>query len=308
MNREPYSYFAVDVSSQSLETLTNERRKELDYTKRAVRQLIKEVQSDPQMVVVLEATGGYERKLLDALHEAQVPCVRVNPGRVRAFAYSEAVKAKTDRIDAGMILRFAQEKKLQPVAAPTEDQKQLAALMDRRSQLNSMLTEEKNRLHNSPKCIQADIRGSIRTLTTRIQKIQQRIQELIEASAGLSEAAKVIGSVKGVGPVTTAAILAYLPEINQINRNQLAALAGVAPFNRDSGEKTGKTTIYAGRSNVRTPLYMAAVCASQCNPVIRDYVQGLRDRGKPAKCALVAAMRKLLIHIQSELRKHQDAA
>jgi transposase len=308
MNIKTYTYFAVDVSSQSLETLTNQHRKELDYTTRAIKQIIKEAQGDPNMVVVLEATGGYERKLLDALHAASVPCVRINPGRVRDFARSEGVKAKTDRIDASMILRFAQEKKLQPVAAPTEEQKQLAALMDRRSQLGSMLTEEKNRLQNSPLCIHADIRGSIRSLKLKIKKIEQRIHELIEKSASFRQGAQIIQSVKGVGPVTTAAILAYLPEITRINRNQLAALAGVAPFNRDSGNKSGKRSIYAGRSKVRNPLYMAAVCAARCNPVIQIYVQGLKKRGKPSKCALVAAMRKLLIHIQSELRKHQYAA
>lgn len=308
MNKKTYTYFAIDISSTSLETRTNEGGKSLDYNMKAIRQIIKEAQSNPDMVVVMEATGGYERKLLDALHTAGVPCVRINPGRVRAFAHSEAIKAKTDRIDAYMILRFAQEKKLQPIPAPTEEEKQLAALMDRRSQLSSMLAEEKNRLQNSPKWILADIRASIRSLTIKLQRIEERIQKLIQDSASLSEGARTIQSVKGVGPVTTAAILAYLPEITRVNRNQLASLAGVAPFNRDSGNKSGKRTIYAGRSKVRKPLYMAAVCAARCNPVIQPYVQGLKQRGKPSKCALVAAMRKLLIHIQSELRKQHYAA
>ncbi len=308
MNKKIYTYLAVDVSGQSLETRTDENGKTLDYTIKAIARIIKQAQANPDMVVVLEATGGYERKLLDALHEAQVPCVRINPGRVRDFARSEGVKAKTDRIDAHMILRFAQEKKLQPIPAPTDEQKQLAALMDRRSQLNDMLTEEKNRLQNSPRYILADIRGSIRTLSAKIKRIEERIQKLIEQSSSMSEQARVIQSVKGIGPVTVAAILAYLPEITKVNRNQLAALAGVAPFNRDSGNKSAKRTIYGGRSKVRKPLYMAAVCASRCNPVIHDYVNRLKQRGKPSKCALVAAMRKLLIHIQSELKKHQYAA
>ena len=308
MNNKTYTYFAVDVSSQSLETLTTQRSEELDYNSKAIKQIIKEAQSDPDMVVVLEATGGYERKLLDALHEANVPCVRINPGRVRAFAHSEGIKAKTDRIDARMILSFAQEKRLQPIPAPSDEQKQLAALLDRRSQLNGILAEEKNRLQNSPKWILADIRASIRSLKVKLQRMNERIQKLIQDSPSLREGAQIIQSIKGVGPVTTASILAYLPEITRINRNQLAALAGVAPFNRDSGNKSGKRSIFAGRAKVRNPLYMAAVCASRCNPVIHDYVAALRDRGKPFKCAIVAAMRKLLIHIQSELKKHDYAA
>jgi transposase len=293
---------------ETLQTQSNEGASLLNYNLKGIKGIIKEAKSHPEMVVIMEATGGYERKLLDALHEANVPCARINPGRVRAFARSEGIKAKTDRIDARMILRFAQEKRLQPIPAPSDEQKQLAALLDRRSQLSGMLAEEKNRLQNSPKWILADIRGSIRSLKIKLQRMEERIQKLIQDSPSLREGAQIIQSIKGVGPVTTACVLAYLPEITRINRNQLAALAGVAPFNRDSGKKSGKRSIFAGRAKVRNPLYMAAVCASRCNPVIHDYVAAQRERGKPFKCAIVAAMRKLLIHIQSELKKHDYAA
>jgi transposase len=308
MNKKRYTYYAVDVAKESLQTQTDEREAELEYNRKGIRAIIQYVRKHPDMVVVMEATGGHERQLLDALHTAEVPCIRINPARVRAFANSEGVKAKTDRIDACMLLRFAREKKLQPKPAPTAEEKHLAALMDRRSQLSGMLTEEKNRLQNSPSCIHADIRSLIRTLETKILRLEKRIQDLIKSTESFRKKTDLIQSVKGVGWVSAVSILAYLPEITQVSRNQLAALAGVAPFNRDSGNKTGKRYIGGGRAKVRHPLYMAALSASKHNPVIRAYVEGLRSRGKPFKCANIAAMRKLLIHIQSILRKHDFAA
>ena len=307
MKEKQHTYLAVDLAKTTLQMQTREHARALAYDGRGIRRIIQEARKVPGTVVVMEATGGFERKLMDALHEAQIPCVLVNPGRVRAFARSEGIKAKTDPIDARMLLRFAQEKALQPLPAPSSLQKEIAALLDRRSQLNTMLTEEKTRLQNTPKCLHADIRGLIRSLKAKIIRIEQRINKQIQTNQPMREALKLIQSVQGVGKVTAWAVLAYLPEVTRISRNQLCALVGVAPFNKDSGKKKGLRCIHGGRMKVRNPLYMAAVCASQHNPVIRDYVQGLRDRGKPAKCALVAAMRKLLLHIQSLLKKAQYA-
>jgi transposase len=308
MKEKKHTYLAVDVAKATLQIQTRENARALPYDRRGIEEIILEARKDPNTVVVLEATGGFERDLLDALHSASVACVLVNPGRVRAFARSEGIKAKTDPIDARVLLRFAQEKALQPMPVPSTKQKELAALLDRRTQLNAMLIEEKTRLQNTPKCIQDDIRGLIRSLKLKIQRIEQRIENLIRADESMQEAAKLIQSVEGVGPVTAWAILAYLPEITQLSRNQICALVGIAPFNRDSGKKSGPRCIHGGRVKVRNTLYMAAVSASMHNPIIRDYVRGLRERGKAFKCAIVAAMRKLILHIQSLLKKHAFAA
>ena len=304
MKKKAHTYIAVDVSKASLRTQSQKQSNKLAYTPIGIRKIIQEAKTTPDSVVVMEATGGYERKLLDALHQADIACVRINPALVRAFALSEGVKAKTDPIDARMILRFAQEKRLQPVPPVPEEQKHLAALLDRRSQLQSMLTEEKNRLQNSPRYIQTDIRTLIRTLKLKIQRLEKSIQELVKNTEALQGKAQVMRAVTGIGPVTTHAILAYLPEITYINRNQLASLVGVAPFNRDSGKKSAKRSIRGGRAKIRAPLYMAASNASMHNPVIRDYVAGLKARGKPHKCPMIAAMRKLPLPIQSHLIKH----
>ncbi len=307
MNTQSYSYIAVDVAKATLQMQTRERACTLAYDRRGIAALLAEARKAPHTVVVLEATGGYERKLLEALHQAGVGCALVSPDRVRAFARSDGVKAKTDPLDAHVLLRFAEQKALRPMPPPTPQQQELAALLDRRSQLTGMLTEEKNRLQNAPACVHADIRGLIRTVAAKIRHLEQRIQALLAANPALRAASERIESVKGVGPVTAWTILGYLPEITRLSRNQLCALVGIAPYNRDSGLKSRKRCIHGGRAKVRHVLYMAAVSAAHHNPVIRAYVQRLIDRGKAFKCAIVAAMRKLLLHIQALLKKHAFA-
>lgn len=303
MNKKNYTYIAVDVSKETLYVHSCERSHEVSYDRKGLNKILKEAAQTDNALVVLEATGGYEQKLLEALHDAAIACKLVNPSLVRAFANSEGIKAKTDKIDARMIFRFACSKQLEPMNVPDAQEQKLAALVKRRGQLSKMLSKEKTRLQNSPKCIHADIRGVIRYLEGKMARLEKKIQQLITSSEKLRQRSQVIESVPGVGPVTARMILALLPEITHVSRNQLTALAGLAPFNRDSGKTEGKRCIHGGRAQVRPPLYMAAVAASRCNPVIRDYVARLRDRGKPFKCAIVAAMRKLLLHIQSLLRK-----
>ena len=200
--KKQFTYLAIDVAKATLQMQTRERASTLSYDAQGIQEILKEAARDPDSVVVLEATGGYERDLMEALHRASVACVMVNPGRVRAFARSEGVKAKTDPIDARILLRFAEEKALQPMPAPSPEQKELAALLDRRSQLNAMLTEEKTRLQNSPKWILNDIRGLMRSLKLKILRIEQRIEALIRTNAPMQASVELIESVKGVGPVT----------------------------------------------------------------------------------------------------------
>jgi len=272
-----------------------------------LRQLLKHLQSLENPFVVCEATGGYERLLLNELHHRGVAVAVINPSRLRAFALSEGIKAKTDPIDARMILRFAQEKRLTPTPPPDPGTRELAALLDRRSHLTEQQAREKNRLQNSSKLIAASIKRMLRCIEKELASIDAQIEKLITADPGLSTKAKTLQSVKGVGKVTTWTILAYLSEMPHLSRNKLVALAGVAPYNRDSGKTSAKRSIFAGRGKVRKCLYMAAQTAAMHNPVIKPYVQGLIARGKPYKCAIVAAMRKLLIHLQSLLKIQQKA-
>jgi transposase len=307
MNTKTHTYVAIDVAKESLQVQTPERCFGVSNDRTGIKKIIAESKRYENALIILEATGGYERLALEQFHAGLVACKLVNPALVRAFARSEGVKAKTDRIDAKMLLRFAQSKGLRPMPRPSAQEQKLSELMDRRTQLSGMLGEEKTRLQNSPKCVLTDIRSLIRILEGKIAKIEKQIQSIISNTEKLKHRSAIIQSVCGVGPVNTWTLLAHLPEITQLNRNQLVALVGLAPYNRDSGKMKGKRSIRGGRAKVRRALYMAALVASRFNPVIRDYMERLTQRGKPFKCAIVAAMRKLIIYIQSLLKNAQYA-
>ncbi len=302
-NPDPIHYVAIDVSKATLQVQDDQRAFALDNDPKGHRQLLSYLKSCKNPLVVFEASGGYERGLLQSLHKTGVPLAMVNPARVRDYARSEGVRAKTDPIDGKMILAFAKSKALRPMEAPSEACVKLAALLDRRGHLVEQLAREKNRLQNSEAFIHRSIKRMIRVLEKEIATIEEAIEKLAGSDPGLKSRSEIIQSVKGVGKITAWTLLAYLSEIEDLNRNRLVALAGIAPFNRNSGKFSGRRTIQGGRAKVRKCLYMAAHTAATCNPVIADYVQGLRNRGKPYKCAIVAAMRKLLIHIQSLLKK-----
>src|SRR5690606_1013877 len=209
---------------------------------------------------------------------------------------------KSDPIDAHMLLRFAREKKLAPTKAPKPEEAELAALLDRHDHLTEQLAREKNRLQNSPTTIHRSIKKMIRFIEKEIEVIDERIRKLIKSESTMRDHSRIMQSVVGVGEVTAWSILGHLREITVVGRNQAVALAGISPFDQDSGMFKGKRRIEGGRAKVRRCLYMAAQSAAVHNPHIKAYVDGLRARGKPYKCAIVAAMRKLLIHLQSILK------
>lgn len=300
------NYIAIDIAKDSLAVATDSFKGSFTYDKKGLEQLIEQIRQVESALVVCEATGGYERKLMGLLFEQSIPVALLNPARVRAFARSEGTKAKTDPIDAAMLLKFAQSKNLCPTLAPSKQQQNLQALMDRRSQLTESMAREKNRLQKSQECIRKSIEKMISILEKELQSIEQKIQQLIETDEQMAQQSTIMQSVVGVGSTTAWTILAYLGEVTSLGRNQLVALAGVAPYNRDSGKFKGKRKIEGGRAKVRTCLYMAAQTAAVHNPHIKAYVDGLRARGKPYKCAMVAAMRKLLIHLQSLLKNTQS--
>ena len=302
---DPIHYVAIDVSKSTLQVQDDRRAFAVGNDPKSHRKLLSYLKTCANPLVVFEASGGYERALLQSLHKAGMPLAMVNPARVRDFARSEGVRAKTDPIDGKMILAFAKSKALRAMAAPSETCLKLAALLDRRGHLVEQLAREKNRLQNSEPFIHRSIKKMIKILDKEIAAIEKAIDQLVNSDPGLKSRSEIIQSIKGVGNITAWTLLAYLSEIEDLNRNRLVALAGIAPFNRDSGKFSGRRSIIGGRAKVRKCLYMAAHTAASCNPVIAAYVQGLRDRGKPYKCAIVAAMRKLLIHIQSLMKKAQ---
>jgi transposase len=307
-NSTQHYLIAIDIAKDSLQVQTCKEAFSLTNDKRGFARLLAHTRKHTEPLVVFEATGGYERPLFDYLHSHGLPCVIINPRRLRAFAKSEGMKAKTDPIDAAMILRFAQEKELRTSTAPSLQQRHLADLLERRAQLVGFIAREKNRMQKAQAphpSVAASQRRVFGAMEKELERIAQAIRELVASHPDLQAPAKLIMSVKGVGEVTAWTILAYLREINQLSRNQLVALVGVAPFNEDSGTSSKRRYIQGGRAKIRRALYMAAHSAASCNPVITTYVHGLRSRGKPYKCAIVAAMRKLIIHIQSLLKKSQ---
>lgn len=303
MNPEHHYIVAVDVSKDSLQINTPVKCVSIPNSSKDIDSLIADIRQHPNPLVVFEATGGYEALLKSKLHEHAVALCLVSAYRVRAFAKSEGMAAKTDPIDAEVIRRFALEKQLRLTPAPSKEQLQLIAHMDRRSQLVDHLAIEKTRLKLAPQLARQSIQAMIRFIESQIASIESAVSRLVNAQNALKEASVKMQSVSGVGEVTAWSILAYLGEIRSIPRNTLIALAGLAPYNKDSGNQKKRRCIQGGRAKVRKILYMAAHTAARCNPVIKAYVQRLQDRGKPYKWAIVAAMRKLLIHLQSVLRK-----
>jgi transposase len=243
---------------------------------------------------VLEATGGYEADVAAAVALAGLPVAVVNPRQVRDFAKALGRLAKTDALDATVLAAFAA--RVRPAARPLPDaaQQALTALVARRRQLVEMLSAERNRLLVAHGRVKHDVQTHIHFLEQRLTATTDDLRTTIRASPMWRAQDDLLQSVPGIGPTTSATLLAELPELGQLSRQQIAALVGVAPLNRDSGTRTGPRVTWGGRASVRGPLDMATRVATRWNPVIRAFYARLRGAGKPHKVALVAAMHKLL--------------
>lgn len=244
--------------------------------------------------IVLEATGGFEGPLALALAEAGLPVLIVNPRQVRRYAQAEGVLAKTDQLDARVLAAFAATTRLEPRPMPTAEQRTLAALVTRRTQLLTLRQAERNRQPLADAAVADSLAASVAFFTAQLATLTTQIHACIAAAATLRAQAALLQSVPGVGPVVAATLLGALPELATLGPKPLAALVGVAPFNRDSGTHRGRRQVWGGRAPVRQALYMAALVASRHNPVLRTFYQRLVAAGKPKKVALVAVMRKLL--------------
>jgi transposase len=253
-------------------------------------------------LVVLEATGGYERAAVAALATAGLPLVVANPRQVRDFARATGQLAKTDGIDAATLALFAERVRPAPRALPNESAQALDALLTRRRQILGMVGAERNRLEHAVPAVRRGIVQHIRWLERQLHDVDNDLDRTIQASPVWRAKENLLRSVPGVGPVVSRTLLGDLPELGTLPRKQIAALVGVAPLARDSGTLKGKRLVWGGRAPVRAALYMAALVASRRNPVIREFYQRLVMAGKPKKLALTACMRKLLTILNAMLR------
>jgi transposase len=268
------------------------------------RALVKALRSATHPVhVVCEATGRYHRQFVAALHQAGLAVSVVNPRCVRDLARAQNRLAKTDRIDAALLAEYGRQLHPEPTRPLAPELQALQQLVTRRAQLVEERARETNRAEEAahPR-VRLSLRRLRRWLDAEIAALEAAIAGLTAASAPLAAKAARLTGVQGVGPVTASVLIAGLPELGRCSKNEIAALAGLAPFNRDSGAYRGTRSIRGGRAHVRRALYMAAFSAARSNPILRDLYQRLRARGKAHKVALVAVMRKLLIHLNSLLK------
>jgi transposase len=298
-------FVGIDVAKRRLEGHVRPagERFALDYDDEGVATLVGRLAALEPALIVLEATGGLEVRLAAALAAAGLPVAVVNPRQVRAFARATGRLAKTDRLDAEAIARFAEAVRPPVRPLPDEASRRLGALVARRRQLLEMLTAERNRRQAADPALHERIDAHLRWLEEALAEIERELDGAVRGSAAWRAKEDLLRSVPGVGPVSARTLLAELPELGSLTRRQAAALVGVAPFNRDSGRMRGKRAIWGGRARLRACLYMAAVAAARgSNPVIAGFYKRLRLAGKPAKLALTACMRKLVVTLNAMLR------
>lgn len=299
-------YVGIDVSQARLDVAESEGEPfGVGNDEDGQRQLCERFSKDPPTLIVMEASGGLERGLAGQLTAAGLPIRVVNPRQVRRFAQAAGILAKTDRLDAKVLVRFAQAMQLEARPIASEQMQALQAIVARRRQLIEMLTMERNRLRLAHQEVRKDVQQSIRWLEKRLKSTDEDIGGKLRDSGVWRDKVELLESVPGIARTTSVNLLATVPELGTLNRRQISALVGVAPFNRDSGRWRGKRKIYGGRAEARCALYMAALVGSRHNPVLRAFYQRLRSAGKPAKVALTACMRKLLIIVNTMLRDHR---
>jgi transposase len=309
----PSTFIGIDVSQTRFDIAIRPGSSfTIAHDEPAIATLVEQLRTLSPTLIVLEATGGLEVPLTSALATAGLPVVVVNPRQVRDFAKASGRLAKTDALDAQTLAQFAEVMRPTPRPLPDVEARALAAVLARRRQLVEMLTAEKNRLLTAPPATRKSLRTPIAWLERERGHIETDLAATIRRSPVWREKEELLRSVPGVGPVLTSTLLANLPELGTVTHKQIAALVGVAPLNRDSGTLRGRRTVWGGRAQVRTVLYMNAVVAARFNPVIRTCSARLCGAGTPKKVALTACMRKLLTMLNAMLKHHtpwrQEAA
>lgn len=295
----------VDISKHWLDVAdsTSDRVERVNHTTDGIEQIVQQSAAMGAERITVEASGGWETRLVMALAHAGLPVLVVNPRQVRAYAKATGRLAKTDRIDARVLVAFtlAVQPPLRPLKA--EQAQALSALLQRRNQLVAMRSAEKNRLAlGTTGQVRRNLKDHIRWLDRHLRDTDHQIKQLIETSPLWQAKVDLLTSAPGVGDTTARVLIGQLPELGRLNRREIASLAGLAPFNRDSGTLRGQRVIWGGRRPVRCALYMATLSAIRYNPPIQRFYERLKGNGKPSKVAITACMRKLLVALNAMLR------
>lgn len=299
-------YVGIDVSKAILDVAIGKEKDgetwQAGNDAVGIHKCVTRLQSIRPVLIVIESTGGLERPLIMELNAAELPFALVHPGRVRDFARSLGLLAKTDKLDARLLAHFGAA--IQPAVTelPGKAEQNMNALLLRRRQLLDMLVDEKNHLFSTPLSLRSRVEDHIQWLEQEIAELEKQVDELTEQLPEFREKSAILRSAKGVGPILSAKLISGLPELGKLNRKKIAALVGVAPYNNDSGHKHRKRKTAGGREDVREVLYMGTVAAARSNPVIKPFYQHLVKQGKPKKVALVACMRKLLTILNAMIR------
>lgn len=297
-------YVGIDVSKDSLDVHVRPSSESLqfDYDEEGLQRLLGALAAQPVALIVVEATGGIESRLVARLAAARLPVVLVNPRQVRDFAKAIGELAKTDRIDAAILSLFAERIRPEIRPLPDDAARDFDALLTRRRQLVDMLTAERSRLSQARPAIRKPIEKHVHWLERQLRDCDRELDKTIAQSPLWRARENLLQSVPGVGSVLTRTLLSQLPELGALNAKEIAKLVGVAPLADDSGKRRGSRHVWGGRAEVRCVLYMATLVATRHNPVVRAYYQHLLRRGKAKKVALTACMRKLLIILNAIIR------
>lgn len=298
------SFIGIDVSKAALDVSIGVDGEyfRVGNDESGLAELFERLKGVRPSLIVVESTGGLEKRVVAELVANALPVALVNPRRVREFAKSTGRLAKTDKLDARMLAHFGEALHPALVQLPSEDEQYLSALMTRRRQVIDLLTTENNHLLSTPAKIRPQVEQIMAALQDQLAELNQTIDQFIDHNDAFRKKDDILRSAPGIGPVTAAIILSDLPEIGQLDRKKITALVGLAPYNDDSGRHSGRRRIKGGRESVRHVLYMAALAASRSNPIIKAYYRHLRKLGKPFKVALVACMHKLLIILNAMIR------
>jgi transposase len=300
-------YVGIDVSKDRLDiaVLGEKQAWQVENTSKGIDELVQWMQELQPELIVVEATGGYQRSVVEALFHAGLSVAVVNPARVRQFARACGLLAKTDKLDAQVLAVFGQRVQPKRYEGKSEAEKQLSALLVRRKQLEEMLKAEQNRLRTISPSLRGSVERIIAILKEEKKRLDEQIQQFLNEQKAWQEQREILSSAPGVGMVTTATLLADLPELGKMDRKKIAALVGVAPMNYDSGRKRGYRKTKGGRGDVRSVLYMSTLVATRYNPLIQTQYQQLLKRGKLKKVALTACMRKFLTILNAMMRDQQ---
>jgi transposase len=301
-------FVGLDVSKQHLDVAVRPHNRHFisPNDDRGIKQLVKRLAALNPQLIVLEASGGYEFLVTAALAEAKLPVTMVNPQTVRKFAGATGKLAKTDKIDAQVLAHFAETLRPELRPLPDQDHQVLKAALQRRQQVVKMITQEENRLEKTfIPAMRQDIEEHLAWLRQRLKELNRDLNDHIRQSPLWRDRDRLLQSFTGIGPVVSQAIIAQMPELGTLSGKKASALAGAAPYNRDSGRFRGKRMIRGGRSYLRRMLFMAAVVAIRFNPVIRSFYQRLTNAGKPKKLAIIACIRKIVVIINAMVKYNQ---